>query len=404
MTVSEFLEMALQYGFVFVLAIAYGTSYLFKFLESYDIPVLAVEILAGEVFGSWLGIISPASAGYSFLTAFAAFGLLMIMFDAGLELDTTVIKQQPVLIGVMGVTTFLLPFISGVGFALFFLNLGVFAAVLVGITVSTTSLGLVHPLLEDFNLLDADSGQTILAVTVVNDILSVIALAYAVTLTTATHVMLNAGIVTAVLLLFFVGVPRFVVPRASTLFQDIVFDNPAKFGLFLVLTFAFIFEQVGIHSVLGAFFAGFFIAEVTHDGHRVEQSLKPVLAVTAPVFFFYVGMNATFLSDGIAPLLLVSVILLGIGSKMAGAVLGGLLTDLDWGTIKLLAASMPGRLSISVAAAEIGRQGGLIGQGMYKAFLLLSITSVLVASLMFRHFARQTDEHRIERPADFNPL
>lgn len=383
--------MALHYGFVFILTIVYGTSYLFKFLENYDIPVLAVEILAGEVFGGWLGIVNSDSTGYSFLAALASFGLIMIMFDAGLELDTSVIKQNPRMIGIMGLTTFLLPFLSGVGLALL-LNLDLFVAFLVGIAISTTSLGLVHPLLEDFGFLGTDPGQTILAVTVVNDILSVIALAYGVMLTSASHVFFSIGLVTAVLLTFFVGVPAFLVPRASQLIHDVVFDNPGKFGLFLVMSFAFIFEQVGVHAVLGAFFAGFFIAEITHEGHKVEQSLKPLLAVTAPIFFFYVGMNANFTGSGIAPLILVSIVLLGLGSKMVGAFLGGILTGVDVETTRLLASAIPGRLSISVAAAEIGRSQGLISQGIYGAILILSIVSVFAASLMFRSSAKRYSE------------
>ncbi|MFB6076637.1 MAG: cation:proton antiporter [Candidatus Nanohaloarchaea archaeon] len=371
--------MALGYEFLLALALVYGTSYLLKFLETYDVPVLAVEILAGILFGAVLGVVGPHIAGYEVLTSVAAFGLLMIMFDAGLELDPYLIREDPSMIAKMAALTFVLPFLSGVGLALF-LGLPLFAAFLVGITISTTSIGLVYPLLED-----TDRGQHILAVTVMNDVLSVVALAYGVTLVTATRPLVGIGTVTAVLLLFLVVVPLYLVDPLSRFMDEWVFDNPVKFGLFFTLAFAVILEKIGIHAILGAFFAGLLIAEITHEGHRVERSMKPVLQMTAPVFFFYVGMNVSFgaLAAG-GSALLGLVLLLGIGSKMIGAGLGGWLTGSDRTTTLLLAAAVPGRLSISVAAAEVGRAEGIIGPELYDAFILLSVVSVFLAVLMFR--------------------
>ncbi|WP_020222377.1 cation:proton antiporter, partial [Halarchaeum acidiphilum] len=176
--------MALEFAFVSALLVVYGTSYVFTFLRRWDVPLLAVEILAGIVFGSAFGFISPGSAGYDFFEALAAFGLLMIMFDAGLELDPEVVREDPLRVAKLGLLTFVLPFLAGVGFALA-LSLSPFAAYLTGVTVSTTSLGLIYPLVEDYGLVDDDRGQLILSVTVLNDILSVAALAYGVTLVTS---------------------------------------------------------------------------------------------------------------------------------------------------------------------------------------------------------------------------
>jgi len=48
---------------------------------------------------------------------------------------------------------------------------------------------------------------------------------------------------------------------------------------------------------------------------------------------------------------------------------------------------MPGRLSISVAAAEIGLSRGVIGRPLYDAFVVLSVASVFLAVVAFRHVA-----------------
>jgi len=395
--------MGLTFEFVVVLAIVYGSSYGLKFLENYNIPVLAVQILAGILAGSVFGIITSAHHGYDFLLTLAAFALLLIMFDAGLELNPSLIKSNPKKVGVLGALTFVFPFLAGVGLA-FALGLTVFAAFLVGITVSTTSLGLVHPLLEEFDLLQTENGQLILSVTVLNDILSVVALAYGVTLATSNQPFIDMGVVTGVLVFFFLVVPVVFGDRLNgTRVSRALKDEPIKAGILVAVVFAAAMEHVGIHAILGGFFAGLFIEEVTHEGHAIEQSVKPAINMVSPAFFFFVGMQfdpSAFLSGNLG--LIGAVLILGIGAKVVGAFIGGWLVDANEHTIHLLASSMPGRLSISVAAAEIGLARGIISDPLYKSFIILSTVSVFVASLLFRHFAGG-DGPTDEDPAQVTP-
>lgn len=387
--------MALSFEFVLILVIIYGTSYLLKFLEQYDIPILAVEILAGVVFGSFLGIIGPQTNGYEFLLSMAAFGLLVIMFDAGLELDPALIRENPRTVGVLGVSTFVVPFLAGVGLGLG-IGLSIFASFLVGVTISTTSLGLVYPLLEDFEYLDTDPGQLILAVAVLNDILSVVALAYGITLTSGDP-LAGSAIVTVAIGFFFIVVPKVLVDEFKGVVPGSIVTNPTKFAVFLTVLLALVMEFVGVHAILGGFFAGLFIAEITHEGYEVERAMKPVVDLAAPVFFFFVGMQFQIRGLRTADLVLVvAVVLLGIGAKVVGSLLGGKLAGLDRQTTLLLATAMPGRLAISVAAAEIGLGRGIVSPTLYNSFLVLSTLSVFVASVAFRHIA--LDDRSMEDP------
>lgn len=380
--------MALEFHFVLVLLLVYGTSYLFKFLERYDIPILLVEIMAGIVFGSILGIVDESIAGWEFFTTLAAFGLLVIMFEAGLELDPKPVLERPKQVALMAVLTFFLPFAAGVGFGLF-LGLRFFASFLIGVTLSTTSLGLVYPLLEDFGYLDTERGQLILAVTVLCDILSVVALAYGITLTSDNPVT-GSVIVTGALLFFFIIIPVFLVDHIGRLIPDSVKTNPVKFSMFFALALAFAFEYIGVHAILGAFFAGLIIAQSTEDrsGFDIEKTMKPVADLVTPVFFFYVGLQAAI--PEVTPynmLMLAGVLVLGIGSKIIGAVVGGVALGLDGQTTKLLASVMPGQLAMSVAAAAIGLNRGIIEPNLYNSLIVLAATSVFVSSMMFRHFS-----------------
>lgn len=380
--------MALEFHFVLVLLLVYGTSYLFKFLEGYDIPILLVEIIAGIVFGSILGVVDASIAGWEFFTTLAALGLLVIMFEAGLELDPKPVMERPKTVAFMAVLTFLLPFLAGFGFGQF-LGLNFFASFLIGVTLSTTSLGLVYPLLEDFGYLDTERGQLILAVTVLCDILSVVALAYGITLTSENPVN-GSIIVTAALLFFFIIVPVFLVDYIGRVIPDSVKTNPVKFSMFFALALAFVFEYIGVHAILGAFFAGLIIAQSTEDrsGFDIEKTMKPVADLVTPVFFFYVGLQAAI--PEITPynmLMLGGVLFIGIGSKIIGGVVGGVALGLEGQTTKLLASVMPGQLAMSVAAAAIGLNRGIIQPNLYNSLIVLAASSVFVSSMLFRYFS-----------------
>ncbi|MFB6099381.1 MAG: cation:proton antiporter, partial [Salinibacter sp.] len=154
----------------------------------------------------------------------------------------------------------------------------------------------------------------------------------------------------------------------ETVIPSSVETNPTKFAVFLAVLLAAVMEFVGVHAILGGFFAGLFIAEITHNGYGVEQAMKPVVDLTAPVFFFFVGMQFQVRGLGMADFwLVVAVVLLGIGAKVVGSIVGGLLAGIERRTILLLAAAMPGRLAISVAAAEIGLGRGIISPTLYDA-------------------------------------
>jgi Kef-type K+ transport system membrane component KefB len=143
---------ALSFEFLFALAVVYATNYFLIPSEKYGVPVLGAEIVAGILFGSVFNVLSSSIPGFEFITSLAAIGLMLIMFDAGLELKPSAIRRNAKVVTEIGVMTFLLPFVAGLGFGLL-LGKGMFASILIGITVSTTSLGLIHPLLEEFELL-----------------------------------------------------------------------------------------------------------------------------------------------------------------------------------------------------------------------------------------------------------
>jgi Kef-type K+ transport system membrane component KefB len=381
---------ALTFEFLAALALVYATNYFVIPSEKYGVPVLGAEIVSGIVFGAFTGALRPSTPGFELITSFAAIGLMLIMFEAGLELRPKSIKNHAGEVAGIGLATFFVPLLVGIGFGLL-LNLSVFASVLIGITVSTTSLGLIHPLLEEYELLGTEDGQIVLSVTVLNDVMSVLALAYAIAFTGSNLLVSIVSVTLAVI--FFLYVAPF---KLSDILQkylaDSLKDHTVRFSMMALVGIAWVMEHVGVHAVLGSFFAGLLVSQMSHDDHSVNSSMRPVTNLAAPIFFFFVGYQIPVNNFPVESLGLIGgVIAIGFGAKFVGAYLGSVLAGVKDKAEYMLIGAMPGRLSISVAAAEIGLREGIIEEPLYYSFIILSILSVFVSVALFRYIASKQD-------------
>ena len=382
--------MALTFEFLAALALVYATNYFLIPSEKYGVPVLGAEIVSGIVFGAFTGALTPSTPGFELITSFAAIGLMLIMFEAGLELKPKSIKNHAGEVAGIGLATFFVPLLVGIGFGLL-LDLSLFASVLIGITVSTTSLGLIHPLLEEYELLGTEDGQIVLSVTVLNDVMSVLALAYAIAFTGSNLLVSIVSVTLAVI--FFLYVAPF---RLSDILQkylaDSLKDHTVRFSMMALVGIAWVMEHVGVHAVLGSFFAGLLVSQMSHDDHNVNSSMRPVTNLAAPIFFFFVGYQIPVNNFPVESLGLIGgVIAIGFGAKFVGAYLGSVLAGVKDKAEYMLIGAMPGRLSISVAAAEIGLREGIIEEPLYYSFIILSILSVFVSVALFRYIASKQD-------------
>ena len=169
---------------------------------------------------------------------------------------------------------------------------------------------------------------------------------------------------------------------------DSLKDHTVRFSMMALVGIAWVMEHVGVHAVLGSFFAGLLVSQMSHDDHDVNDAMRPVTNLAAPIFFFFVGYQIPVTNFPVESLGLIGgVIAIGFGAKFVGAYLGSVLAGVEDKAEYMLIGAMPGRLSISVAAAEIGLREGIIQEPLYYSFIILSILSVFVSVALFRYVA-----------------
>ncbi len=342
------------------------------------IPVIVVEIIFGIVVGtSLLNIITEIE----WLNFFSFFGLIYLLFLAGLEIEFEEIRRSIVPVLSIATGSLLLPFALGYFLAMYIRVNPIF----LGVILSTTSLGVVLPIAK--SLREDDSFfQILLGATVLVDMVSMFLLVIALEIAAGSLSFHYLFSITFFLAMF---VLPFLVRRIGLRtriwhwsLNKTHFQFEVRFCFALMVGLAILIELIGMHAILGAFLAGLVISELTDRGSDLEQKLLGIgYGFFIPFFFILVGVNtnipAVFGSMS-SIVILFTIILVGIFSKVIGV--GTVAKLLGFSTRKSISLGFikSARLSLVLAAIGIGQSMGLIDSSMYSIFVIFALTSVLL--------------------------
>lgn len=255
-----------------------------------------VEIVLGIFAGNLIGLRSNAWVDFV-----AGFGAIMLTFLAGAEIDPVVLRRQLKPAGIIGLTSFLVPFLGAMAFAYFIVHWNADAAKIAGLAMSTTSVAVVYAVMVESRLAGTDFGQLILAACFITDLGTVVGLGL---LFANYNGWLAALIVAIVLAIAFV--PK-LLPTAFERTARFV-SEPALRLLFLIILFlSAIATAAKSEGVLPAYFLGLACAGFLFANRDISRRLRSMtMGFLAPFYFLKAGTLVSF-----------SAALLGIGSIAA---------------------------------------------------------------------------------------
>ncbi|HEY1015779.1 MAG TPA: cation:proton antiporter, partial [Herpetosiphonaceae bacterium] len=353
---------------------------LFRWLR---LPIVVGEILAGIAIGqSGLNLVQPTPA----LEFLSEFGFTFLMFLSGLEVDLHALRRMggtteqasrwrgplPLALTSFAITIGLA---SLVGWGLVAAGLAR-NAILMGLILSTTSLGIVLPILKERALTATGYGQFLLVAALVSDFATLLLLS-------VVMAILSQGLtldllLVMVLLVMFVAVAR-VMGRATrhpllTRVTEELSHATAQIqlrGVFaLLVLWAVLAEALGVEVILGAFLAGVLVS-LTNPGHSspLREKLDAIgYGFLIPIFFISVGarFDLRSLLDSPQALLLVPVLLLAAyGVKLLPALLYR--ARFSWRESLAAGFLLSSRLSLIVAASAIALERQLISPATNSA-------------------------------------
>jgi Na+:H+ antiporter len=232
------------------------------------------ELLAGIVLGNLLPLsfgvegVAVARADPT-LGVLAEVGILILLFDVGLEADLRALVRVGASSGLVALIGVLVPIGLGWSVALWLLPKSpTVVHLFVGATISATSVAITARVLRDLGRIQSLEGQIILGAAILDDILGLIILAVVTGIAAAAaggealSSTAIAGIfLRAILFLgLTVGLGHFL--SISVLRASARTGHPEIMlvvGLALCFVLAFVAELVGLADIMGAFAAGIFL-------------------------------------------------------------------------------------------------------------------------------------------------
>lgn len=371
-----------------LVVVSLGAAFLPSLSFRLRMPSVVLEILFGVVLGKSLLNLQVGGEWLSFL---AHLGFLILMFQAGMEINFQMLKKQrPGMFGiqaaVFGITVLLAMTAAsmlGQGFYL-------------GLVLSTTSLGLVVPTLKDADAAQSPLGQTALVAATLADFLTL----FAITFFLLWHekgfgweflrplpFFIGFGILLKLIQFLTWWYPE----KTGRLFADRDSQElGVRFSLALLFLFVALSELVHLEPVLGAFLGGVLLSIVFQEKRQLELKLSAFgYGFLVPLFFIHVGMQFDVANVISVQQLLFTAKLLGFAVVVKVLpcllfALGGL-SMLKSMNIGLL---MTSRLSLIIVAATLGLEFGFITEAFKDAIILLAVITCLMGPSLFRALHR----------------
>jgi Kef-type K+ transport system membrane component KefB len=279
-----------------VLAIAVVAPLGLGFFPRLRVPAVVLEIVLGIIVGpSVLGWLEADLA----VQVVALVGLAMLLFLAGLEIDLAGLRGRVLGVAVVGYAVSLT---LGLGAGAVLESIGwVDDALLLAVTMSATSLGLVVPVLKDAGAAAGRLGQAVIASSSVADFAAVVLLSLLFsgedTGAGAKVVLLAAFVVLVVVVAIVVRWSNRSMRLGDVLvrLQDSTAEIRVRAAMVLLIAFVVLAERFGLESILGAFMAGAVVGlldrgSTTHPQFRVKLDAVG-FGFLIPVFFVASGLR-----------------------------------------------------------------------------------------------------------------
>lgn len=265
-----------------------------------------IELLLGVVIGpNGLGLVQPLDG---ILPALATFGMVLLFFIAGLEIDFQAIRGRPVLIGVLG---WIAALATGAGIALVLHSSGLVQSwPVIAIALATTALGVLVPILRDAGICDTQFTRYVLAAGVAGEIGPIILMSLLLSSRysaseQAGPTLVFIGLALALAWLIARGTETPAVLRPLRMGLDQSGQLPVRIILVLVAGLALLAENWGLDLALGALAAGMMVGVAIRGGERMAHLHSKIDAIgfgfLVPVFFLVSGMKLDVASIFAAP-------------------------------------------------------------------------------------------------------
>ncbi|HNX61799.1 MAG TPA: cation:proton antiporter [Candidatus Limiplasma sp.] len=407
----------LSYNYLLDIAlILLCTKLLGLFTRKMHMPQVVGALLAGIVLGpAALNILHETN----FIKQVAELGVIILMFNAGLETNITELRKAGKASFVIALIGVLVPLVGGFIIAFFFNrgdlvqgNTSVFLQnMFIGVILTATSVSITVETLKELGKLDTRAGSAILGAALIDDVMGIIALTI---ITSFADPTVNLWTVLLKIALFFVfvAVAGYIFYKLFTLAIN---RNSNDLRRYVIVSFVFCLLMsfcaeyfFDVADITGAYFAGLIICNTKKSKYIASRFETLSYILLSPIFFASIGLSVTLPSMS-ANIIWFSVLLLLIAiiSKIIGCGFGARICRYSKEESLQIGVGMISRGEVALIVANKGMALGLMSSVFFGPVIIVVIATTIITPILLKivfNREKQIAEPMIESPlvAEFN--
>lgn len=357
------------------------------------LPEVVGYLIAGILIGpSGLHLIGMSGDNGVFLEFTSEFGVIFLMFEAGLTTDIEEMKKNLLASFVVAVLGVFVPLVCGTAMYACYFHRDVsdystlVSCLFIGVVLTATSVSITVQTLKELGHLSGAVGTTILGAAVIDDILGIVVLTVVSSMKDSST-GLSGVLIKIILYMVMIGAFLLVASHAEPLLE--AYSGLRRSAIF-AFAFAFLLsylseELFGITDITGAYFAGLMLAQ-TGIAPYIDIKVSNVINMFfGAIFFACIGIKVTLggmdASHWIFAVLLVVVAIL---TKVIGCGIGAFVNHFHARESLQIGVGMVSRGEVALIVAEKGRQIGLISGEMFAPIILVVIATTLITPIALK--------------------
>jgi Kef-type K+ transport system membrane component KefB len=367
------------------------------FMKRVHLPQVIGALAAGIILGpAVIGLIEPSET----ISVIAEFGVILLLFSAGMETDFRQLKQSvksSLVISVLGIVLAL-----GGGFAAAFLfGKPSFESFFIGVVIASMSTSITVETLHEMGKLKTKTGTALLGASLFDDIIVIIILAAAMGMGSDGFSLVSLGLTMGKIVIFFL----FAVISGLCVkkLYDYVFGRHGGqrrlevFAIAYCFLMAYLAEVFGLADITGAYIAGIAFCTTRCADYLEKKTHALSYMFFTPVFLANIGFHTSFAGmDGGMILFTVILAAVAIFSKWLGCGLGAKICKFSNKESMQVGAGMIARGEVSFIVAAKGIAAGYLSSLIFPSVIVVVLVTVLVTPLLLKAAFKEKKEQKGE--------
>ena len=356
------------------------------------VPEVVGQIVAGLLLGpAILNIVTESD----FLQQMAEIGVMMIMFEAGLDTNLDEMRKTGIKAAVIAFMGVIVPITLGMVLYMAFYGFAgpgsdqFLQGLFIGTIISATSVSITVAALKELGKLNDAVGTAITGAAIIDDVIGIVALTLVISLKGGSG-SANLGVVILKVAVFFAcAVGSGLLVNRFMHWLDDHYPHTRRMPI-ASLCYCFLLGYIaetyfGIADITGAYLAGVVLCNLS-DRDYIERRIDiSAYMVFAPLFFTGIGLKTSFGSMN-TKLVIFSIlfVLVALWAKVIGCGGSALFLGVKKKDALKIGIGMMSRGEVALITAQKGLAAGLLSADFFSAIILLIIVSSIVTPIFLK--------------------